>query len=397
MGSTFITGDCHSNYGRFTKANFPVQKQLTKDDVIIVCGDFGIWHDCEQERYNLDELSHRTFTTLFCDGNHENMDRLYSKEYIKYINGEDVSGTDRGEFPLIDMFGGKVQKIRDGVYHLLRGEVYEINGKKFFVFGGASSHDIDDGILDRANFKTDEDFYETAYIWRKTKSFFRIAHESWWKEELPSQAEMQHGLKNLKKHNFQVDYIISHCAPTSIHATMGYNEPDMLNDYLQQIADKVQFKQWFFGHYHDDKLILDKYRLMYRSIYMLDAFADEDEQPKKEVSCMNQKLQKACNEFFDTHDKCSTAELSDYLISKGAIMPPCEVGDVVYPYMHSWRNENGQEAYRITNMSITQNKKLQWTKQFRAMLLENGKTVDRQVNFSFDDVGKSILLSPKNI
>ena len=30
----------------------------------------------------------------------------------------------------------------------MRGEVFIIEDKKFFTFGGASSHDIQDGILD---------------------------------------------------------------------------------------------------------------------------------------------------------------------------------------------------------------------------------------------------------
>ena len=30
----------------------------------------------------------------------------------------------------------------------MRGQVYELEGKKIFTFGGASSHDIDGGILE---------------------------------------------------------------------------------------------------------------------------------------------------------------------------------------------------------------------------------------------------------
>lgn len=38
-------------------------------------------------------------------------------------------------------------KIRDSVIHLIRGEIFDIDNKKFFTFGGARSHDIADGIL----------------------------------------------------------------------------------------------------------------------------------------------------------------------------------------------------------------------------------------------------------
>jgi uncharacterized alkaline shock family protein YloU len=122
MGSIYVTGDCHGSYIKFAKRQFRLQEELTREDVVIVCGDFGIWDDDQSERFNLDELSRRSFTTLFVDGNHDNFDRLCTEEYFKYMRGEDIAGADQGEFPLVDMYGGKVQKIRDGVYHLLRRE-----------------------------------------------------------------------------------------------------------------------------------------------------------------------------------------------------------------------------------------------------------------------------------
>ncbi len=73
----YVTGDCHGDWRRFQKKSFPEQKDMTHDDYIIICGDFGIWTDDKEERWCLDELSNRSFTTLFIDGNHENFDRLY--------------------------------------------------------------------------------------------------------------------------------------------------------------------------------------------------------------------------------------------------------------------------------------------------------------------------------
>lgn len=42
---------------------------------------------------------------------------------------------------------------------------------------------------------------------------------------------------------------------------------------------------------------------------------------------------------------------------------------------------------------ISQNKKGEWTKKYRAMLLRNGKTIDCQLNFKFDDIGKTVFLT----
>ena len=37
----YVTGDCHQDFSKFSMKNFPDQKSLTKDDFVIVCGDFG--------------------------------------------------------------------------------------------------------------------------------------------------------------------------------------------------------------------------------------------------------------------------------------------------------------------------------------------------------------------
>ena len=77
----YITGDCHREYRRFNTQNFPEQKEMTKKDYVIVCGDFGgVWSfekEDKEEKHLLDWLEEKPFTTLYVDGNHENFDRLY--------------------------------------------------------------------------------------------------------------------------------------------------------------------------------------------------------------------------------------------------------------------------------------------------------------------------------
>ena len=246
----YITGDTHSDFSRFSADEFPIQEEMTKDDYVIICGDFGgIWNyqvESEYEKYWLDWLNNKNFTTLFVDGNHENFDRLY-------------------KYPVEEWHGGKVHKIRDSVLHLMRGEIFNIDNKKFFAFGGARSHDIQDGIVN-----LDEE--ERIYNLRKMGAFFRIRNYSWWDLELPTEDEMNNGLKNLKKANYKVDYIISHCCPTSLLTLIGGPsfKKDILTDYFQQISEKCEFKKWFFGHYHDYRQINSQYVLLYEDIITLD-------------------------------------------------------------------------------------------------------------------------------
>lgn len=91
--------------------------------------------------------------------------------------------------------------------------------------------------------------------------------------------------------------------------------------------------------------------------------------------------------------KDAVDDIADYLLANGVIVPPCKVGDVVYDYLHKWKKEDGITPYQITNITITQNKKGIWTKKYRAMQILDGKTIDWQINFSFDDLGKTVFLS----
>ena len=245
----YITGDTHSNFLRFTEEKFPIQTEMTKDDYIIICGDFGgVWtfeEESRREKEALDWLNNKNFTTLFVDGNHENYTRLYN-------------------YPIEEWKGGKVHKIRDSVLHLMRGEIFDIDNKKIFAFGGARSHDIQDGIL---NLDEEEKIYE----YRKRGAYFRIRDFSWWDLELPTNQEMENGIKNLEKVNYKVDYIISHCCPTSIQALINpIYKRDILTDYLQQISEKCTFKKWYFGHYHDYKQVNSQFTLLYENIVPLE-------------------------------------------------------------------------------------------------------------------------------
>ena len=246
----YVTGDCHADFKRFSTANFKDQTEMTRDDYVIVCGDFGgVWCDSSEERWWLNWLEEKPFTLLFVDGNHENFDRLYSDE-----------------FEVVDFHGGKAHKIRDNVYHLMRGYIFEIEGKKFFAFGGASSHDISDGILDESDFSSYRSFLKKVRQMEDENKMFRINHLSWWKEELPTQQEMNFGLQTLLENNNSVDYVITHCCPQSIASICGFREPDILTKYFNDIDRKIEFKKWFFGHYHNDIQILDKYVMLYHQI-----------------------------------------------------------------------------------------------------------------------------------
>lgn len=244
----YVTGDCHGNFQRFGMRYLPGQKAMDRDDYIIVCGDFGFWSDTPEEEYWLDWLEKKPFTILWADGNHENFTRL-------------------NELPVHEWHGGKVHFIRPHVIHLMRGQLYSIEGHTFFTMGGAQSHDIEDGILDPEA----PDFEETLRRLRdQDRKRFRVLGRSWWPEELPSDAEYMEALETLERARWKADYVITHCAPTSIARTMNrHYQPDALTDFLELVNKKLDFKCWFLGHYHGNRILTAKHILLWEQIIQI--------------------------------------------------------------------------------------------------------------------------------
>ncbi len=184
------------------------ENHLGKDDTLIILGDAGIVWDENDGNGVIAYYNSLECSTLFIDGNHENFDLLES-------------------YPVIELFGGKVHEISPKIHHLMRGEIYSIDGKTLFVFGGGFSSK-------------------------------KLTHDSAipiWDREMPNRDEYLNGLANLEKHEFSVDYILTHVAPTSAAVRIGRKplpEEVELNDYLENLYDRVIFCKWYYGHYHSD-------------------------------------------------------------------------------------------------------------------------------------------------
>lgn len=142
-----------------------------------------------------------------------------------------------------------------------------ISGKaewRFFTMGGAKSHDTEDGILEPGA----PDFErKLLMLQRKPRARYRINHISWWAQEMPSEEEYAEARKNLAKVDWAVDYVITHCAPTSIALMENrHNEADPLTDFLQEVKERAHYHYWLFGHYHDNRAIDEKHILLWEQI-----------------------------------------------------------------------------------------------------------------------------------
>ncbi len=178
----------------------------------------------------LEELDHYGCTFCFIDGNHENFERL-------------------AELPDAPLFGGTVGQASEHVFHLRRGQVYEIEGKSFFCMGGAMS-------IDKA---------------------VRTEGVSWWRGENITTADMRRGIEALAAHGSKVDYVLTHTPPERILRRLldvdaGHTRlKDPNARLLDEFYETVKFKKWFFGHMHFDAVVIGepKFVGLFRQIIRL--------------------------------------------------------------------------------------------------------------------------------
>lgn len=199
----YITGDTHNDYISLMKrlSNVPIEEH----DILIVAGDFGFVGRTKYHKW-LPKIKEIPYTVCFIDGNHEDFELLY-------------------EYPVEEWNGGKIHKIADNIIHLMRGQVFSIEGNTFFTFGGADS-------IDKKG---------------RTEGF------DWWPQELPSNEDYNEARANLERVGYSVDYVITHTIPQSVIHRMGMipNKDDAeLTGYFEWLKDNLSFKRWFAGHFH---------------------------------------------------------------------------------------------------------------------------------------------------
>lgn len=207
----YATGDMHGDMSLFSQKKF---KHIKSGDTLLICGDFGfVWNGDSKEKKNLDKLSKKGYNICFVDGTHENFDLINS-------------------YPVVSFAGGKVHKIRENVYHLMRGQVYEIEGEKIFAFGGGELPDSD----------------------------MRFDESSWTRAEIPTREEMSDGVLNLERYMYKVDYIVTHEPSQKIKNFLRLKDTQLptvanLNTYFQELSKNCEYTRWVFGSLHEDKFV----------------------------------------------------------------------------------------------------------------------------------------------
>ncbi len=221
----YITGDTHREFERIY--NLCERFKTTKEDILIILGDVGInYYGGLKDRLLKEELS-KLPITLFCiHGNHENR-----PENIKTYKKK--------------LFKQGIVYYEDEYENLLfakDGEIYNLDGKRCLVIGGAYSID---------------------------KEMRKVRNLGWWEDEQPSLKIKSKILKDLEK-GIKVNIVLTHTCPTKYlpYEAFLFDQTKVdrtTEDFLELVERKIDYKKWFCGHYHIDKKI-EKLEFIFKNI-----------------------------------------------------------------------------------------------------------------------------------
>lgn len=217
----YITGDCHGKFGKIICFN-RFNHMLTQGDVMIILGDVGLnYYGNKTDRKNKRILNEFPNEFLCIHGNHEARPLSIGGYEEKVWRGGIVYY--EPEYPRI-LFAND-------------GEIYDFDGKKAIVLGGAYSVD---------------------------KEYRLSVGLPWFCDEQPSEEDKQNAKRHLDESGWNVDYVFSHTCP------LIYEPTDLFLDFIDQtkvdkstetwlssIEKKLKYDKWYFGHFHENREYID--------------------------------------------------------------------------------------------------------------------------------------------
>ena len=223
-----ITGDTHGQF--YGIEQWCKEEKTTKKDIHSITGDVGInYYGYVRDREKKEYLQSLPITLFCVHGNHERRpESLPDYELVEWNGG--MAYIER-EFP--------------NLVFAKDGEVYDLNGLKTMVIGGAYSVD----------------------------KYYRLAMGFlWFDDEQPSQEIRGYVEKQLEKYNWEIDVVLSHTAPLKYEPRekfiQGLDQSRVdksTEEWLDKIENRLSYKRWFAGHYHCDKQV-DKMHFLYADI-----------------------------------------------------------------------------------------------------------------------------------
>lgn len=231
----YITGDIHGHPDDLLWYLDQMKIPRTQDQIIVLLGDVGANYYLDGRDLRVKKKLQESGRTYFCiHGNHE--------ERPKNIEG----------YQKTIWHDGYVWK--EAAYPNLvfaeDGEMYRIDGKKCLALGGAYSIDKQYRILTHANWFQDEQIapYERQLIMEDIKD----------------------GITN------DVDVVFSHTCPIQWQPRdlflPGFDQDTVdtsMELWLSEVEKHLNYKKWYFAHYHENRKINPKVQMLFNSVIKL--------------------------------------------------------------------------------------------------------------------------------
>lgn len=231
-----LTGDTHGDFERILE--FCEEYDTTTKDIIIILGDVGInYHLDGRDAQLKDELKELPITLFCIHGNHE--------ERPCNIQGYEEK----------QWHGGTVLYEEDypNILFAQDAEIYDFEGKKAVVIGGAYSVD----------------------------KYYRLSGGApWFDSEQPDEWIKAYVEAQLERVKWNVDYVFSHTVPLSFEPRESFlpnidqNTVDKSTEkWLDTIENRLNYENWYAGHFHVD-WNLDRVRILYEDFLELETEYD---------------------------------------------------------------------------------------------------------------------------
>jgi len=227
----YITGDTHGQFQRIEL--FCQVMQTTKADTMIILGDTGFNYYGGKRDATVKSYANAFPIRLFCiHGNHENRPQnIPSYKETEFCGGRVLY---EPEYP--------------DILFAIDGEVYELDGYRCIVIGGA---------------------YSVDKFYRLEKGY------GWWLDEQPSPEIKARVKKKLATIGNEVDIVLTHTCPRKyepIETFLDFIDQSTVDksteDWLDRIEGQISYKKWYCGHYHTRKRI-DRMQFMFEDYDVL--------------------------------------------------------------------------------------------------------------------------------
>lgn len=248
----YITGDIHSNSNDIQLVMDQILNP-SSDDYIIICGDAGLEYGNHVMGSCKKRMKKFPGTWIVMRGNHDNR---YWRNHTHWIkNGMCQCPNDGWKINELDYL---VQEKYPNIWYVMdEGGIYNIDGFNFLFIPGAYSVDKFYRLNTNLSYELEE---QLTYL-----EIIRLMNE----------------IQDFTLSGYNIDYVISHTAPLKLEphfrhlflSCVSQKEVDKSTEKaLDQIAEMVEpeIKDWFFGHFHDDMDILDKYHMLFNKVYRIE-------------------------------------------------------------------------------------------------------------------------------